>query len=112
MSRLIVSLLLFDLVNLARADCDSYSRSLANLIAPTKLATLGTRGANPRIQKAVALLEDARRDVCLVSTVASSAVFYAGYTDALLACATHPRRVHPQSWHCSQARRAGQGGIE
>ena len=27
-----------------------------------KLATLGTRGANPRIQKAVALLEAARLD--------------------------------------------------
>lgn len=85
MPRLIATLLLFTLVNLARADCNTYSRTLANLIEPAKLATLGPRGANPRIQKAVAILETARRDGCAVAIVASNAVFFAGYTNALLA---------------------------
>lgn len=62
MPRLIAPLLLFALANLARADCDAHARNLASLIAPATLATLGPRGANPRIQKAVALLEDAPRD--------------------------------------------------
>lgn len=47
------------------ADCNSHARDLANLIDPAKLATLGPRGANPRIQKAVAILEDARRGGCV-----------------------------------------------
>ena len=85
MPRLIATLLLLALVNSARADCDDHARSLANLIEPAKLATLGTRGANPRIQKAVAILENARRDGCAVTIVASNAVFFAGYTNALLA---------------------------
>jgi hypothetical protein len=43
MPRLIATLLLFALVNSARADCDSYSRNLANLIEPAKLATFSMR---------------------------------------------------------------------
>jgi len=59
--------LLFAAVLPVLADCADHAPDLANLIDPAKLATLGPRGANLRIQKAVALLEDARRDGCAVS---------------------------------------------
>lgn len=73
-------------------DCASHARDLANLIDPAKLAPLGPRGANPRIQKSVALLEDARRDGCPVATVASNAVFIAGCTNAILVQMTRAGR--------------------
>ena len=38
-----------------------YAHPLASLIDPAKLATLGPRGANPRVQKAVHWLETARQ---------------------------------------------------
>ena len=69
----------------AAASLDQHADKLANLTDPAKLATLRQRAANPRIQKAVAILEDARREACPVATVASNAVFLAGYTNALLA---------------------------
>lgn len=67
------------------APLETYTGKLTPLIAPAKLATLGERGANPRIQKAVAILEDARADGFAVALVASNAVAVAGYTNALLA---------------------------
>ena len=67
------------------ASLNQHAAKLASLIDPAKLATLAKRGANPRIQKAVAILEDARREACPVATVASNAVFLAGYTNAVLA---------------------------
>jgi hypothetical protein len=68
------------------SDCDGFHTvNLAALINPSKLATLGKRGANPRILKAVAMMEEARRNGCQVSIVASNAVAQAGYTNALLA---------------------------
>jgi hypothetical protein len=42
-----------------RATIESHAGKLAALIDPAKLATLATRDANPRIQKAVAILADA-----------------------------------------------------
>ena len=62
-----------------------YAARIADLMAPGKLATLGKRGANPRIQKAVAQLELARRDGQSVSNVAAKAVAIAGYTNVLAA---------------------------
>ena len=42
-----------------RFTVDHHAAKLANLIDPAKLATLRERGANPRIQKVVAILADA-----------------------------------------------------
>ncbi len=58
---------------------------LAELISPQKLATLGTRGANPRVQKAVYWMEMARRDRKDMVKVVSAAVKSAGYKNALAA---------------------------
>lgn len=70
------------------SSLETHSSNLSNLIDPLKLATLGKRGANPRIQKAVAILEDARRDGYDVPTVASNAVFIAGYTNFIIVTLT------------------------
>ena len=45
----------------AAAQFDHAAR-IASLIDPAKLATLGERGANPRVQKAVYWLATARKD--------------------------------------------------
>lgn len=58
-----------------------YADRIADLIKPEKLATLGPRGANPRVQKAVAQLEAARQDGQKVEKVAAKAVAIAGYTN-------------------------------
>lgn len=58
-----------------------YADRIADLIKPEKLATLGPRGANPRIQKCVAQLEAARQDGQKVEKVATKAVTIAGYTN-------------------------------
>ncbi len=49
------------LVATAQAAPD-YSRNIAALADPVRLATLGERGANPRVQKIVYWLETARRE--------------------------------------------------
>lgn len=54
---------------------------IAGLIAPAKLATLRAGAANPRLQKAVCLLEEARRAESSVTAVAAEAVQLAGYTN-------------------------------
>ena len=66
----------------------TYSKNVANLIDPAKLATLGKRGANPRVQKAVAILEIARREGYAVASVASNAVVIANYPNKPLATLT------------------------
>ena len=43
------------------ADCDANARTLASLIDPAKLASLGKRGANPQIQQAVAIMGQSLR---------------------------------------------------
>jgi hypothetical protein len=65
------------------APLQDHLAKLVPLIDPAKLATLAERGANPRLQKAVAILEDARRDSWPVTDVASNAVAMV-YTNALL----------------------------
>ena len=54
---------------------------IAALIDPSKLATLGERGANPRIQKCVYWLAAARTDGKKPSAVLDSAIKQAGYTN-------------------------------
>ena len=43
------------------ADVSGYAARIAPLIDPAKLATLGERGANPRVQKYVAQLAEAQK---------------------------------------------------
>lgn len=53
---------------------------VASLIDPAKLATLAERGANPRVQKYVAQLEEARLDGIDPAQVATEAVALTGMT--------------------------------
>jgi len=46
----------------APAKVEAYADSVASLIDPAKLATLGVRQANPRVEKYVALLADAKAE--------------------------------------------------
>lgn len=64
------------------ADVEPFAANIAPLIAPTNLATLGTRGANPRIQKAVYWLSVGRKAGCKPLAIAQRAVALAGYTNA------------------------------
>ena len=76
MKRLISVVFLFLAWSLKAED---YAANIASLIAPANLSTLRERGANPRIQKCVYWLEDARRDGLKPKTVARQAVSKAGY---------------------------------
>ena len=60
----------------------NYAERIASLIAPAKLATLGERGANPRVQKTVYLLATARTEGEQPAKVLDRAVALAGYTNA------------------------------
>jgi hypothetical protein len=83
------------------ADPESYAKRIAALIDPAKLATLGERGANPRVQKYVAQLAEAREAGIGTSNVASRAVALAGMkreaakltTDAMLRNLTIAERL-------------------
>jgi hypothetical protein len=54
---------------------------ISQLIQPTKLATLGKRGANPRIQKCVYWLATARETDQNPTNLLERALLYAGYTN-------------------------------
>jgi len=56
----------------------AYATRISALIEPAKLATLGKRGANPRVQKYVAQLADARLAGVNVTNVANEALAKAG----------------------------------
>ena len=56
-----------------------YAQYIASLIDPAKLATLGKRGANTRVQKAVYWLAAARKEGEKPATVLDRAVTLAGY---------------------------------
>src|SRR6188768_1892785 len=60
------------------AETASYVRQVAPLIDPAKLATLGKRAANPRVQKYVALLANARNSGVNVTNVVAQAVAIVG----------------------------------
>src|SRR6266436_8999053 len=77
----------------AAAASTDYAHHIADLISPAKLATLGSRKANPRVQKAVAQLEAAKRDGLKVEMVASNAVVIARYTNAAAAKLTREALV-------------------
>jgi hypothetical protein len=81
--RLFVGLLCLGLVQsqpTIAAQSDA-TNNIASLIDPAKLATLGKREANPRIQKAVYWLQAARTDGKKPSAVLDSAIKQAGYTN-------------------------------
>ena len=59
----------------------NFAARIAALIDPSKLATLRAGAANPRLQKAVFLLEEAKRPGDSVAAVAAQAVRLAGYTN-------------------------------
>lgn len=79
MRRLLCSLFLFLTLALRAED---HAAHLTPLIDPAKLATLGRRGANPRIHKCVYWLDAARKAGQAPDKVASEAVTRAGYTNA------------------------------
>jgi hypothetical protein len=60
------------------ADVDSYAGKAASLVDPAKLATLGPRGANSRVEKYVALLAEAKADKASPKKVAAKAVSLVG----------------------------------
>jgi hypothetical protein len=70
------------LASQAGAAQTDYAHHVASLIDPAKLATLGKRGANPRIQKAVYWLAAARKAGQKPVHVLDRAVASAGYKDA------------------------------
>lgn len=55
-----------------------YAERIASLINPEKLATLGKRGANPRVQKYVAQLAEANSERWNVTNIVADAVEKAG----------------------------------
>lgn len=63
---------------LSAADLSSYAERIAPLIDPAKLATLRERGANPRVQKYVAHLAEAKKAGVEVSNVVVQAVALVG----------------------------------
>ena len=58
---------------------EDYSRKIAPLIEPSKLATLRVRGANSRVQKVTYWLAMAKADKAEPAAVAGDAVRIAGY---------------------------------
>ena len=66
----------------ALAANHDHAAQIAGLIDPAKLATLGERGANSRVQKAVYLLATARTEGEKPAKVLDRAVALAGYTNA------------------------------
>jgi hypothetical protein len=71
-------LLLTAAFSASAASAESYVKRVVPLVDPAKLPTLGERGANPRVQKYVAQLAEARRAGIGVSNVVSRAVTLAG----------------------------------
>ncbi len=60
------------------ADVESHANKVASLVDPAKLATLGPRGANSRVEKYVALLAEAKADKVAPKKVAAEAVALVG----------------------------------
>jgi hypothetical protein len=88
MKNLILGLVLLGFVGLlpiSATATEDYAARILPLIDPAKLATLGTRGANPRIQKTVYWLQTARTDGKKPDAILDSAIKQAGYTNELAA---------------------------
>lgn len=59
-------------------DLDRFATDISSLVDPAKLATLDTRGANPRVEKYVVLLAEAKADGVAPKKVAAKAVALVG----------------------------------
>jgi hypothetical protein len=59
-------------------DLERLAIDISSLVDPAKLATLDARGANPRVEKYVALLAEAKADGVAPKKVAAKAVALAG----------------------------------
>lgn len=70
--------LLASALTLSATSAENYAERIAPLIDPAKLATLGERGANPRVQKYVAHLAEAKKSGVEVSNVVVQAVALVG----------------------------------
>jgi hypothetical protein len=70
------------LASQAIAAQTDYAANIASLINPAKLATLGKRGANTRVQKAVYWLEAARKEGEKPAKVLDRAVALASYKNS------------------------------
>jgi hypothetical protein len=62
----------------AAGDVERYAKRVGSLVDPAKLATLGPRGANSRVEKYVALLAEAKADRVSPKKVAAKAVAVVG----------------------------------
>ncbi len=80
-SRFLALLLILVALTGGAADIETFAQRIAPLIDPAKLATLKSRGANPRVQKYVAALAEARTAGLEPSKVAARAVELAGYQE-------------------------------
>jgi hypothetical protein len=76
-----VFILLIPVCPVFAAVVDDYAAKIAPLIDPAKLATLGSRGANPRVQKYVYWFEMARRDKAAPGGVIDLALRSVGMTN-------------------------------
>jgi hypothetical protein len=77
--------LLVTAFRLAAGVTEDYATKIAPLIDPAKLATLGQRGANPRVQKAVYWLEMARQEKAQPTKVVDAALIKVGVTNKVIA---------------------------
>jgi len=75
---LLVLLLLAGATARAAGDVESYAKKISSLIDPAKLATLGARGADSRVEKYVALLAEGKANGAAPKKVAAKAVALAG----------------------------------
>lgn len=66
------------LVAQAAGDVNGYAQRISSLVDPAKLATLGARGANPRVEKYVAILAEGKADGAAPKKVAAKAVAVVG----------------------------------
>lgn len=62
----------------AKGDVETYARRISSLVDPAKLATLGARGANSRVEKYVAILADAKAEGVSPKKVAVRAMAVVG----------------------------------
>lgn len=62
----------------AAGDVEGYAQRISSLVEPAKLATLGARGAIPRVEKYVAILAEGRANGAAPKKVAAKAVAIVG----------------------------------
>lgn len=83
---LLLSFLLLGLTpDVGASPVATYSTNISALINPQKLATLGKRGTNPRLQKTMYWLATAQQQGVDITNLVTTAVTRAGYTNVLAA---------------------------